>query len=220
MAGSKRRADSRPALVAGLIILCAAVAWRLPHAETVAGGNIEGASRGERSAIAAICDSGRSPAAQALCRTNQAIGLLRLGRKPDLSVGSPAQQEAILGACPPKPLAAEQFACERTRLAAEGLTVRDEPGCGPLNVDAASNPMGPSLRAEAPGARPVFFSLEKWRKERPQMPAPHAGPSLAPAALHDLVAPSIYIVIASDHPIELAERVPHAQGSAVAITQA
>lgn len=216
MAGSKRGA--KQAAAAGLALLSVAASCRLSYAETFAGREIEGASPGERAAIAAVCDSGHGSAAQALCRTNQAIGLLRLGRKPDLTVASPSQKEAILDACPPQPLVGDQFACERKHLAAAGLPVRDEPGSGPLHVEAVSDPVGASLQAEMPKAAPTFFSLEKWRRERPPMPAPYLGPALSPAALYDLVAPSVYIVLASDHPIELAERVPHAQGSAVAVT--
>jgi S1-C subfamily serine protease len=63
-----------------------------------------------------------------------------------------------------------------------------------------------------------FTSLEKWRAQRPAMPPARTGPALAPAALYERIAPSIYIVLASEHAIELAERTAHAQGSAVAIT--
>jgi serine protease Do len=63
-----------------------------------------------------------------------------------------------------------------------------------------------------------FFSIEEWRAERPPMQAARGGPPLPPETLYRKAAPSIYVVIASEHAVELSERTPHAQGSAVAIT--
>jgi S1-C subfamily serine protease len=209
MAGSTKPDRNRIAVALALPIIIAAT-------QPAAAGNapgMDGASPGERAAIAAVCETPRA-AARTLCTTNQLEGL-RLARKPDLSLATTAQRESIRETCPPTPLVAQQFACERAELRRAGLPVRDEPGAGPIGTGT----LGAPALDGAPTAAPVFFSLEKWREQRPAMPAPHSGPALSPAALYELVAPSVYVVLASDHAIELAERVPHAQGSAVAITR-
>jgi S1-C subfamily serine protease len=163
-----------------------------------------------------------------MCRANQVTGILHLGRKPDLSIVSPAKRDAIQAVCPPKPLIAEQFACQRKRLAAAGLPVRDEPGGGPLHAPASLGAtaalMIPEIARDGrdhempPQRATPLVTLSQWRTERPAMPGPFTGPVLSPDALHQLVAPSVYVVLASDHAIELAERVPRSQGGAVAIT--
>jgi len=194
---------------------------------------LEGASPGERAAIEALCGAERSSVGRQMCVTNQMVGLARQARKPDLSVATDEQRAAIDKACGGNAIPAERFACERTQLGSAHLPVRDEPGGGPLRVDAVSNPspLGPTggsspIGTIAPAGIPrgetitgfPTFSLDKWRNERPPMPAPHSGPPLSPAALYDRISPSVYIVVASDQPVELAERVARAQGSAVAIT--
>lgn len=50
------------------------------------------------------------------------------------------------------------------------------------------------------------------------MPPAFRGPPIAESELREKLESSVYVVLASDHAIELAERVPHAQGGAVAIT--
>ncbi len=152
-----------------------------------------------------------------MCVANQLTGIWRLGRKPDLSVATPRQRDAIREICPPRPLVGDQFACERSELAANGLPVRDEPGGGQLRGADLAMPSAGGAQAGGKTGFP-FFSLAKWRAERPPMPPPRRGPELRPPALYDLIAPSVYVVLASDHAIELAERVPRAQGGAVAVT--
>jgi S1-C subfamily serine protease len=72
-------------------------------------------------------------------------------------------------------------------------------------------------RASVQTAAP-YFSLQDWRSRRPPMPIAFGGPAMAVDALYQRIAPSVYLVLASDHAIELAERVPRAQGGAVAIS--
>ncbi len=50
------------------------------------------------------------------------------------------------------------------------------------------------------------------------MPSARGSDILSSEALYAKVAPSIYVVLASEHAIELAARTDHSQGSAVAIT--
>lgn len=197
---------------------------------------LAGTSPGERAAIEALCGSERTALARQMCTANQIVGLSRQARKPDLSVASTEQRQAIDKSCGRNVIPAERFACERAQLTAAHLPVRDELGGGPLRAEAPastpaaaagaplgplapSNPLGPAgiPRGEAIAAFPIF-SLEKWRGERPAMPQARGGAALSPAALYDRVSPSVYIVIASDQPVELAERTSRAQGSAVAVT--
>jgi S1-C subfamily serine protease len=151
--------------------------------------------------------------------SNQLVLVMRLGRKPDLSVASPQQRSAIQDACSGKRVPGERFACERKELATAGLTVRNEPGGGSLHMDMAAMPGGPQhlLAQEQPVGLP-FFSLQKWRQERPSMPAARNNEVMSAAALFEKVAPSVYVVMASEHAIELAARTEHSQGSGVAIT--
>jgi S1-C subfamily serine protease len=154
-----------------------------------------------------------------MCRSNQLTTVMRFGRKPDLSVASPGQRLAIKQACAGKKIPGERFACERAELARAGLTVRNETGGGQLHTDVAS-PTSPAQRlfkGDPTDALP-FFSLIKWRTERPAMPPARNTPVLPAESLYEKLAPSVYIVMASDHAIELAERTGYAQGSGVAIT--
>jgi hypothetical protein len=182
-------------------------------------GDVPGASPGERSAIQAFCAGERNTLAQNMCMSNQLVLVMRLGRKPDLSVASPQQRAAIHDACAGKRTPGDRFACERTELTAAGLTVRNEPGGGALHMDMAASPGGPQnlFKQEQPVGLP-YFSLQKWRQERPVMPPARNSEIMSSSALYEKVAPSVYVVLASEHAIELAVRTEHSQGSAVAIT--
>jgi hypothetical protein len=196
---------------------------------------LEGASPGERAAIEALCGSERSTIGRQMCVTNQMVGLARRARKPDLGVATVEQRTQIEKACGGNTIPAERFTCERAQLASAHLPVRDEPGGGPLRVDAVANasplaPAGAPVRSGSPAPAgiprgesitgfPTTFSLDKWRSERPRMPPARSGPPLPPSALYDQISPSVYIVVASDQPVELAERVARAQGSAVAVSE-
>jgi S1-C subfamily serine protease len=195
------------------------VVGHLAHASTT--DDPIGASPGERDAIRALCNGDRAGALREMCVSNQLQLILRLGRKPDLSVASAAQQSAVAAACGGKSVPAERFACERTRLSALGLPVRDEPGGGNLTPKLASvgSPVAvPTVSGLPRPAAVPFFSLEKWRLERPPMPTARGAEALSGPALYQRVGPSIYVVMASDHALELAARTGYSQGSAVAIT--
>jgi S1-C subfamily serine protease len=181
---------------------------------------LPGASPSERAAISAYCaDAGNSSMAQNMCQTNQLTTVLRLGRKPDLSVASPQQRSAIREACSSTKVPGERFACERSELTRAGLPVRNEAGGGQLHVDLASAPgAAQTLLKNQPSQVLPFFSLVKWRTERPAMPPARNTPVLPAETLYEKLAPSVYIVMASDHAIELAERAGYSQGSGVAIT--
>jgi hypothetical protein len=181
---------------------------------------LNGASPGERAAIIAFCADSRGVIARGMCMSNQVTSMLRLGREPDLSVASPARRGDILAACVGKAVPAARFACERDALRAARLPVRDASGAGPL--DAGTSPGFASQGSVLPRLPREqdfpFFDIEQWRLDRPPMQAARGGPALSPARLYEKVAPSVYVVIASAHAIALVERTPHAQGSAVAIT--
>jgi S1-C subfamily serine protease len=177
------------------------------------------ASPGERSAVRAFCGDEHTALTRSLCVTNQMKLIQRLGRKPDLSVASAQQRSEIAQACSGKKVPGERFACERTRLAAAGLPVRDEPGGSSLSVDLAANPAGTqNLFKPQPTTGLPFFSLQKWREQRPPMPPARTTPVLSAIALNEKVKDSVYVVLASEHAIELAARTEHSQGSAVAVT--
>jgi S1-C subfamily serine protease len=180
--------------------------------------DVPGASPGERSAILAFCDGERAGVAQNLCLQNQLQTVLRLGRKPDMSAASPQQRAAIRDACSAKRIPGERFACERKELAAAGLIVRNEPGGGNMHADATSLPGGPRVLAEPQAVGLPYFSLSKWRMERPPMPPARNSEVLSSTALYEKVSPSIYIVMASEHAIELASRTEYSFGSGVAVT--
>jgi hypothetical protein len=217
MAGFKSPAEPpartvRAALVVALVFL--------GSGEAKADAGLPGASPGERAAIAAYCsDAGDSAMAQNMCRSNQLTTILRLGRKPDLSAVSPEERSAIRQACAYKRVPGERFACERTELTRAGLTVRNEAGSGQLHADIVAAPGAAQnlFKSEPPEALP-YFSLVKWRAERPTMPPAKNTPVLPGEDLYVKLAPSIYVVMASDHAIELAERTGYNQGSGVAIT--
>jgi hypothetical protein len=182
-------------------------------------GDMSAASPSERSAVQAYCADEHTSLTRNLCMTNQMATIQRLGRKPDLSVASSQQRAEIGQACSGKHVPGERFACERTRLASAGLPVRDEPGGNALSLDLAANPAGTqNLFKPQPTTNLPFFSLQKWRQERPAMPPARGSDILSPAALYQKVSPSIYVVMASEHAIELVARTDHSQGSAVAIT--
>jgi S1-C subfamily serine protease len=182
-------------------------------------GDISAASPGERSAIQAYCADERTALTRNLCTTNQMTMIQRLGRKPDLSVASSQQRAEIGQACSGKRVPGERFACERTQLASAGLPVRNEAGGYSASGELAANPAGnPNLFKPPPTTGLPFFSLEKWRQERPAMPPARGSQTLAPDILYQRVAPSIYVVMASEHALEMAARTDHSQGSAVAIT--
>jgi len=182
-------------------------------------GDISAASPGERSAVQAYCADEHTALTRNLCTTNQMATIQRLGRKPDLSVASSQQRTEIGQACSGKRVPGERFACERTQLAGAGLPVRNEAGGYSLSVDLGANPAGTqNLFKPPPTTSLPFFSLEKWRQERPAMPPARNSPALSTVALNEKVAPSVYVVTASEHAIELAARTDHSQGSAVAIT--
>ncbi len=167
----------------------------------------------------AYCADEHTALTRDLCTTNQMATIQRLGRKPDMSVASPLQRSEINQACSGKHVPGERFACERIQLADAKLSVRDEPGGNTISVDLAANPAGPlTLLRPQPATSLPFFSLRKWRQERPPMPPARNGDTQSTAALYQKVAPSIYVVMASDHAIELAARAEHSQGSAVAVT--
>jgi S1-C subfamily serine protease len=182
---------------------------------------LSGASPGERSAIQALCGSNRPGSVQSMCDSNQMALLQRLGRKPDLSVASSAQRSIIVAACSNKTIPGERFGCERAQLSALKLPVRDEPGGGQVHAElAAAGTLSMPQRilkydqkAEVP-----FFSLEKWRLERPAMPPARPGDALASSTLYQKISPSIYVVMASEHALELVGRTEYSQGSAVAVT--
>jgi hypothetical protein len=180
--------------------------------------DLPGASPGERAAVIAYCaDAGGSAMAQNMCRSNQLTTVLRLGRKPDLSAVPPDERSVIRQACGDKMVPGERFACERSELKRAGLTVRDEAGSGQLHADAVAAPGGmQQLFKSQPSEALPYFSLTKWRAERPAMPAARNTPVLAD--LYIKLAPSVYVVMASDHAIELAARTGYNQGSGVAIT--
>jgi hypothetical protein len=216
MAGSKalakRRAVLQPAILfAGILSIAVAGA--------AIAGDMSAASPGERSAVEAYCAGEHTALTRNLCTTNQMATIQRLGRKPDLSVASSQQRAAIGQACAGKRVPGERFACERTQLASAGLAVRNEAGGYALSVDLGATTGGPqTLFKPQPTIGLPFFSLEKWRQERPAMPPARNSAVLSPVALNEKVAPSVYVVTASEHAIELAARTDHSQGSAVAIT--
>jgi len=178
---------------------------------------LSGCSPGERAAIEGLCNSERGAMAQGMCRSNQITGLLRTARKPDLSVANPAQRDEIAQACASKPLIGDRFVCERNQLLSAGLPVRDEPGGGPLRTMPAAN-LSAQVAAPRPSAEFSYYSLEKWRLQRPAMPRAHGGPTLTPERLYKLIAPSIYVVVANTETIDVATNLPRSQGSAVAIS--
>ncbi len=182
-------------------------------------GDMSSASPGERAAVQSYCAGETTSLTRNLCVTNQMATIQRLGRKPDLSVASSQQKAEIAQACGDKKVPGERYACQRSRLAAAGLPVRDEPGGRSMSVDLAGNPPGTqNLFRPQPTTGLPFFSLQKWRQERPAMPPARNTPVLSAVALNDKVKDSVYVVTASEHAIELAARTEHAQGSAVAIT--
>ena len=187
---------------------------------SAAPGDISAGSPSERSAVQAYCADEHTALTRNLCTTNQMATIQRLGRKPDLSVASSQQRAEIGQACSGKRVPGERFACERTQLANAGLPVRNEPGGYSLSLDLAANPTGTQnlFRPQPPTTNLPFFSLQKWRQERPAMPPARGTETLSPATLYQKVAPSIYVVMASEHAIEMAARTEHSQGSAVAIT--
>jgi S1-C subfamily serine protease len=217
MAGSRNPAEAAVRRLGFLLILGPlSLAGGRANAEVL----LPGASPGERAAIVAYCaGAGDSAMAQNMCQTNQLTTILRMGRKPDLSVASPDQRSVVRQACGSKKVPGERFACERAELARAGLTVRNEAGGGQLHADLAAAPgTAQSLLKTQPSDALPFFSLVKWRTERPAMPPAKYSPVLPAESLYEKLAPSLYIVMASDHAIELAERTGYSQGSAVAIT--
>jgi hypothetical protein len=216
MAGFRVLADasklSLPAILALGVLGIAGTAVAMP-------GDMSAASPGERNAVQAYCADEHTALTRNLCVTNQMASIQRLGRKPDMSVASSQQRAAISEACSGKHIPSERFACERTQLASAGLPVRNEPGGNALSLDLADHPPGTTnlFRPQAVASLP-FFSLEKWRQERPPMPPARASEVLVPATLYQKVSPSIYVVMASEHAIELVARTDHSQGSAVAVT--
>jgi hypothetical protein len=215
MAGFKKLAKPIPSWrVAGLLfglLTAAAEAFAAPA-------DIPGASPGERSAILAFCGNERPGMTQNLCLQNQLLMVLRLGRKPDLSIASPQQRAEIQSTCSGKRVPGERFACERKELASAGLTVRNESGGGNVHADMASLPGGPRVLAEQQAVGLPYFSLTKWRQERPPMPGARNGEAMSSSALFEKVAPSVYIVMASEHAVELAARTEYSFGSGVAVT--
>jgi S1-C subfamily serine protease len=181
---------------------------------------LEGTSPGERAAIEDLCGTDRSQIAYHMCLVNQVIGLIRGGRKPDLSVAGARQQE-IAAQCHGEEIPSDRFRCERQVLAAAGLPVRNEPGGGTLRADIAAATTTPEVagvpRGETITAIP-FYSLDTWRRERPAMPATKSGPPLSPSALYDRVWSSVFVVTASDQPLDLGPRATRAIGSAVAVS--
>lgn len=213
MVGSRILAKprARAALLAGALAFV--------HGAQAMPGDMSSASPGEHAAVEAYCAGEQTSLTRNLCITNQMATIQRLGRKPDLSVASSQQKADIAQACGEKKMPGERYACQRARLAADGLPVRNEAGGSSMSLDLAANPAGtqnlfkPQHLATLP-----FFSLQKWRQERPAMPAARNTPALSAPALNDKVKDSVYVVTASEHAIELASRTEHSQGSAVAVT--
>jgi len=89
-----------------------------------------------------------------------------------------------------------------------------------MSLDLAANPPGTRnlFKPQPPTLGLPFFSLQKWRQERPAMPVARNTPALSAVSLNEKVKDSVYVVMASEHAIELASRTEHSQGSAVAIT--
>jgi S1-C subfamily serine protease len=180
---------------------------------------LSGASPGEQQAIIAYCGDSRGAIARSLCMSNQVTELLRHGRKPDLAVATPTQRNDIASACSGEATPADRFACERAKLRAAGLPVNDEPGGGQINMVARGNQIL-SSRPPSLDRMPAMqaFDRDAWLSQRPAMQPAKGGGPLAAQDVYQLVSPAIYVILASDHAIELAERTPHTQGSAVAIT--
>jgi len=182
-------------------------------------GDMSSASPGERTAIQAYCAGEQTSLTRNLCVTNQMATIQRLGRKPDLAVASSQQKAEIAQSCGGKKVPGERYACQRGWLAAAGLPVRDEPGGRSMSLDLAATPAGTqNLFKPQPTTNLPFFSLQKWRLERPPMPPARGTPVLSAVSLNEKVKDSVYVVMASAHAIELASRTEHSQGSAVAVT--
>jgi len=182
-------------------------------------GDLSSASPGERAAVQSYCAGEQTSLTRNLCVTNQMATIQRLGRKPDLSVASSQQKAEIAQACGDKKVPGERYACQRSRLSAAGLPVRDEPGGSSMSLDLAANPAGTqNLFKPQPATNLPFFSLQKWRLERPPMPPARNTQVLSAISVNEKVKDSVYVVMASEHAIELASRTEHSQGSAVAIT--
>jgi len=206
---------AKPLLVTALLIAALACggARAIP-------GDMSSASPGERSAVEAYCAGEQTALTRNLCVTNQMATIQRLGRKPDLSVASSQQKAELAQACGDKKIPGERYACQRTWLASAGLPVRNEPGGRSMSLDLAANPPGTQnlFRPQPPTTGLPFFSLQKWRQERPAMPPARNTQVLSAVSLNEKVKDSVYVVMASEHAIELASRTPHSQGSAVAVT--
>ncbi len=217
MAGFRSPADP-PVWILRVCLIVALLAISVGRAKADA--DLPGASSGERAAIVAYCAGvGDSSMAQTMCRSNQLTTVLRLGRKPDLSLVSPEERSAIRQACAGKKVPGERFACERSEMSRAGFTVRDETGSGQLHASVAAAPgAAQQLFKSVPSDSLPYFSLVKWRTERPVMPPARNTPVLSAEDLYVKLAPSVYVVMASDHAIELAERTGYNQGSGVAIT--
>lgn len=182
-------------------------------------GDMSSASPGERAAVESYCAGEQTALTRNLCLTNQMATIQRLGRKPDLSVASSQQKAELAQACGGKKAPGERYACQRGWLAAAGLPVLDEPGGRSMSLDLAANPPGTqNLFRPQPTAGLPFFSLQKWRMERPPMPPARNTPVLSAMSLDEKVKDSVYVVVASEHAIELAARTEHSQGSGVAVT--
>ena len=217
MAGFKSPAD--PAVWATRVGLIVALLTAVTG-QAKADADLPGTSPGERAAIVAYCSgAGESSMAQAMCRSNQLTTVLRLGRKPDLSAVPPDEKSTIRQACAEKKVPGERFACERSELTRAGFAIRDEVGSGQLHSAIAATPgIGQQLFKAVPSDSLPYFSLVKWRAERPIMPPAKNTAVLSAEDLYVKLAPSVYVVMASDHAIELAERTGYSQGSGVAIT--
>jgi S1-C subfamily serine protease len=219
MAGSKLPAKPpSPAKPATLVTLLIGALASGGAARAIPG-DMSSASPGERRAVQAFCAGEQTSLTRNLCVANQMATIQRLGRKPDLSVASSQQKTEIAQACGDKKAPGERYACQRSWLATAGLPVRNEAGGGSMSLDLAANPQGTqNLFRPQPTTDLPFFSLQKWRRERPAMPPARASAVLSAVALNDKVKDSVYVVTASAHAIELAPRTEHSQGSAVAIT--
>jgi S1-C subfamily serine protease len=145
MVGSRRPAEWKT------IAIATGAVFSLSIATFAASISVSGASPGELAAIEALCGSDHSAQMRDMCVNNQVSAILRTGRKPDLSVASSSQREAIDRSCADLEFPADRFGCERARLAAYGLPVHDEPGAGPLHVAPAPEsppPVPPQLQRD------------------------------------------------------------------------
>lgn len=161
--------------------------------------------------VANSCPKSLGPSLYASCVQREVEALQKPGW-PSMSHLSASDQQWVTQSCPPSLGPSLWRSCAAREIAAISPQRQIEPSIRTSPPLATPRPSPPPKIA-----RPAT-SWPKWEGKRPPMPARLGSQELSPQQVYQLVAPSVYLVIAGDTPEAITSGNAHL-GSAVSVSE-